>query len=566
MQSADVRILMVENDEAVAAALSDLFAACPTITLGDPVARSLAEAETLIREHQFDVIVTDLYLPDLQGESAISTLRQWTHNRIPIIVMIAEENTELIMQSLQLGAQDVIDTRHLTRAQLFRSVRFSVERNQMEIQLQKRTEVLKNVIATIPHFVFWKDRDCVYQGCNLHFATGAGLKSPEEIVGKCDYELAWTREEADFYRECDFKVMENDAPMLHIEETQLQTDGRQISVVTSKVPLKNKDGEVIGILGLFQDVTERRLLEAALEERTRSLEETNGRLSTSQNQLVQSEKMASIGQLAAGVAHEINNPVGFVASNLGTLEEYLEVVGRILKKYGDLAECRGGDDERQALIEEIARFTENEDLEFILSDSVQLLTESQDGTNRIKEIVRNLRSFARLDEVQAEPADLNEGLESTLSIVKNELKYKCEITTKYGEIPPLVCFAGRLNQVFLNLLVNAGHAIEDHGEITIETWFENDEVHVRISDTGSGIAPENVARLFDPFFTTKPVGKGTGLGLSVSYGIVNQHGGRIHVDSEVGKGTAFTISLPIDGIKETEAGMEESPPEPVGSA
>ncbi len=549
MACPSVRLLLVESDESAALAIQDALTSCKMTAYSVRHATSLAAASAIVQTEVVDIVLVALMLPDSEGEDTITVLRQATRNRVPIIVLTESEASDLITRSLQIGAQDVVAKHSFSNAMLCRTIQFAIHRKRLEVKLQEQARVTEIVISTIPHCVFWKDRDCNYLGCNQQFATAAGLESPGQIVGMNDYQLAWKKEESDFYRSCDQQVMDSDTPMLNFAETQKTASGQELNLLTSKVPLKNDDGAVIGILGMFLDITERRRLEEKLEERSRSLEDINKKLMTSQSQLVQSEKMASIGQLAAGVAHDINNPVGFVMSNLGTLAEYLQTLRTALDAYRALAAHIDDDhdDERTRLRAEIASIEAREDLGFILEDAIQLLDESQDGAKRIKEIVQNLRSFARLDEAQVAEVDLNKGIESTLNIVWNELKYKCTVTRDYGDIPTLRCFPGQLNQVFMNLLVNAGQAIEEKGEISIKTWVDDDEIHVRISDTGQGIPTENLSRLFDPFFTTKPVGKGTGLGLSVSYGIVQKHGGRIEVASEVGKGTAFTVSLPLVG-------------------
>ncbi|GAG30170.1 unnamed protein product, partial [marine sediment metagenome] len=250
----------------------------------------------------------------------------------------------------------------------------------------------------------------------------------------------------------------------------------------------------------------------------------NRKLQANQNQLIQSEKLACIGQLAAGVAHEINNPVGFVMSNLGTLTDYVGAFKELLTEYDRLAgEVKGGNGaSHDEVLARIDTLREDHDLPYILGDVDSLLGESADGVVRIRDIVQSLKSFARIDEEQIKEADINACLEVTLKIVWNELKYKCHVHKHFGELPLVRCNAGQLNQVFMNLLINAAQAIPEHGDITIETERDDDHVVIRIADTGKGIDSEHLSRLFDPFFTTKEVGKGTGLGLSISHGIIQK--------------------------------------------
>lgn len=259
-------------------------------------------------------------------------------------------------------------------------------------------------------------------------------------------------------------------------------------------------------------------LERMVQERTQDLNVAYETLKQTQSQLVQAGKMASIGQLAAGIAHEINNPVGFVKSNLHSLGETV----RILRQRG----CGQSED----LLEEID----------------EIIVDSTEGLRRIDSIVKNLRTFSRMDGGQTALANVNELIDTTLSVINNEIKYKATVRREYGELPEIYCSRDRLNQVFVNILVNAAQAIETHGEITIRTGYDEERVLVEISDTGSGIREEDIERIFDPFFTTKDIGDGTGLGLSIVYDIIKAHKGTIAVDSTVGQGTTFTISLPIN--------------------
>lgn len=259
-------------------------------------------------------------------------------------------------------------------------------------------------------------------------------------------------------------------------------------------------------------------------------------------QLLQSEKLAAIGQLAAGIAHEINNPIGFVNSNLNTLSSYQHDLFAVLDAYDALfAENPLQTDAAQKLLE----FKQQKDLDYLRKDIPQLIAESRDGLSRVRNIILDLKDFSHAETNDWELGDLHKGIDSTLNIIYNELKYHCTIHKEYGDIPEIICLPSQLNQVFMNLLVNAAHAIETKGDIFIRTGHTDTEVWVEISDNGKGIPQEHLSRLFEPFFTTKPVGKGTGLGLSISQNIVLKHGGRIAVCSEVGQGSSFRIWLPI---------------------
>ncbi len=266
-----------------------------------------------------------------------------------------------------------------------------------------------------------------------------------------------------------------------------------------------------------------------------------------QRQLVQTEKLASIGLLAAGVAHEINNPVGFVSSNLTTMRGYVSSLLDITVALDDTLRLAPQTDTFHQKLAELRSRIKDADLDYIREDFPSLLTESEDGLERIKKIVGDLKSFAHADTEKWQLADINAGLKSTLNLVWNEIKYKATVNTDYGTLPPVCCHPGRINQVLMNLLVNAAQAIDQSGTIGIRTWHKDGVVFVAISDSGCGIPEEAINRIFEPFYTTKPIGKGTGLGLSLAYGILHEHGGRIEVASMVGEGATFTVVLPVDG-------------------
>ena len=303
---------------------------------------------------------------------------------------------------------------------------------------------------------------------------------------------------------------------------------------------------------------ERAHLSDQLKKANADLEQSNKHLQEKVQEqsavLVQSEKMASIGILAAGVAHEINNPVSFVNGNLTTLKKYSEKITTLLNKYNVVETCilTGDKDKLPTLIDEIKEFKEKQKIQFVMADMVSLAEESLEGTQRISNIVRDLKTFSRIDEADLKCINLKDALEATLNIIHNEFKYKVEIKKDYGELPDVRCFPQKISQVFMNILLNAVQAIDEKGTIDIVTRHVREGqratdgyAEIRISDSGRGIPRENLTRVFDPFFTTKPVGQGTGLGLSIVYDIIKLHEGKISVESEVGLGTTFIIRLPI---------------------
>ncbi|WP_276203009.1 ATP-binding protein [Herbaspirillum rhizosphaerae] len=357
-------------------------------------------------------------------------------------------------------------------------------------------------------------------------------------------------------------------------------DGRWLYF--SAAPLRAPSGEIVGAIEVLQDVTAqksaeldlrrmhqdlelqvvkrthelaaanekmeedlRRLTaaEAELVRRNAELTEVNRKLSMTQEQLMQSEKLASIGQLAAGVAHEINNPIGYIFSNFSTLEIYIDSLLKILTAYEKLDKDRGS----TVLYQELNAVRKDVEIDYLKEDIPALMSESREGITRVRKIVQDLKDFSRTDTaLEWQWANLHQGIDSTLNIVNNEIKYKADVIKNYGNLPDVECLPSQINQVVMNLVVNAAHAINGgRGTISITTKVVDADVQIEVEDTGAGIAPENLSRIFDPFFTTKPVGQGTGLGLSLSYGIMQKHQGSIQVNSIMGQGTTFTLRLPI---------------------
>ncbi|PLX73352.1 MAG: PAS domain-containing sensor histidine kinase [Azoarcus sp.] len=308
---------------------------------------------------------------------------------------------------------------------------------------------------------------------------------------------------------------------------------------------RNADGEPARILGTLRDISQWRQDEAVLKAQLAETVRLNQQLEGAQVQLVQSEKLAAIGQLAAGVAHELKTPIGFVSTNFGTLERNVgDMLGLIAAYHATAA----SDDPAQALAAAEAQYVAA-DIDYLREDLPALFAESRDGLDRVQRIARDLKDFSRVGEQDWQFADLHRGLDSTINILRYEIKHKAEVIREYGELPEVWCVPSMINQVFLNLLANAAQAIETQGTITVVTAVEGDKVLIRIADTGSGIPPDILNRIFVPFFTTKAAGKGTGLGLSLAQDIIRQHHGRLFATSVPGQGSTFTIELPLTELQ-----------------
>lgn len=296
--------------------------------------------------------------------------------------------------------------------------------------------------------------------------------------------------------------------------------------------------------------------EHLLETRSRELFDSNETLTNAFNdlknqkeQMVQQEKLASIGLLAAGVAHEINNPMGFIRSNLETLEKYLGSIQLVLAAYETLGNQLRNHDENMNLTEsldKLASLIHKHELDYISEDSVSCIKESLSGTKRVENIVRNLKDFSRTDKDERVSLSINDCIDDSISLVANEVKYKCIVKRNYADVPEIYGCAGQLHQVLINILLNSIQAFESRGEIEIETNADPENVYIDIVDNGPGFSEENLIKLFDPFFTTKGVNEGTGLGLYISHGLVQKHRGQIRAANEPGGGARITISLPID--------------------
>jgi len=343
------------------------------------------------------------------------------------------------------------------------------------------------------------------------------------------------------------------APLQRLISVPVMDGGRAcmlMGVGNKATDYEQSDVETLLLIGnAMWRIVSRQRAESALQQRVQELSDLNRDLAATQLQLLQSEKMASIGQLAAGVAHEINNAIGFVKSNLGSLADYVDKLLGVARAYAALETCLEKHDASaiEPALAEVRRSKAGADFEFLLSDLPELIAESREGVERVSKIVMDLKNFSRVGETDFQWSDLHQGLESTINVVWNEIKYKADIIREYAELPPVYCVASQINQVMMNLLVNAAQAIAERGRITVRTGLAGDQVWLEVQDTGSGMDAATQARVFEPFYTTKPFGQGTGLGLSIAMGIVKQHHGMLTVQSAVGQGSTFRVTLPVDG-------------------
>jgi PAS domain S-box-containing protein len=409
-------------------------------------------------------------------------------------------------------------------------------------ELEELYRFNESIIRNAPIGISTVNDQGIVTSQNPAWAEIMGFKDSETAVGMKVVEIPTIRDTGLLHVFKD--ALEKGIPFkgFNIPYTSYLT-GKEVLLNVVLTPILGEDGKVKTLLCLIQDNTEKARAEEELKKAYEELKKAHQDLQNAQLQLIQSEKLASLGQLVAGVAHEINNPVNFISSGLTPLRRNIDDLISLVRKYSKLSSIKP--EQLEDFVREVEAFKEEIEYEDAINGIYNMLESIREGVQRTVRIVRDLRSFSRPDEAELKEVNLHEGLESTLNLLSNPYKNRIEVIREYGDIPPVECYAGQINQVFMNLLVNASQAIKNTGQVRIKTWRVEDKVKISIKDSGSGIPQEILGKIFDPFFTTKQVGEGTGLGLSISYGIIQKHHGKIEVQSEVGVGSEFIITLPI---------------------
>lgn len=537
------------------------------------------KAWEIFQKNEIKMVIADLAIPQMDGLALCRKIRSFVKDDyVYIIILVAKDKQKNTAGILEEVADDCI-ARPFDFKELLarvkageRLVKYEKKNKDMQDVLMMSRNKLKIVIDSLQQEIVSIDKAYCIVSVNRTFQKNSGL-SFSKLVGKPYFsnknELfsRCCKETASSLAKQVQKAFASGLPQNYLniaKDEHGQTKYRRFNCL----PIIDKSGKIFQVVIVSKDITDDmqksekiKFLNKKLHDTVRQVQTKNEELQntleilkTTQSQILLSEKMASVGQLAAGVAHEINNPVGFVSSNLKTLSDYQNDINKLLEHYRQLiTNLKDAAKDLPFLIEEkidqIETLEKEIDIDFILDDVMDLVGECKDGTKRIKNIVLDLKDFAHPGEDKLKLTNINKGIESTLNVVQNELKYKAVITKDYGDMPLVECYPQQLNQVFMNIFVNAAHAIEKQGKIRISTREIDGCAEIKISDTGVGIPKENLSKIFDPFFTTKDVGKGTGLGMNIAYNIIKKHNGTIDVESTVGEGTTFTIQIPIERRK-----------------
>ncbi len=432
---------------------------------------------------------------------------------------------------LQNGAHDYLGTENLDRHTLALALRHAADHRRSEAELRRERDLLRTLIDNLPDHIYVKDVGSGFLLNNSSHLKHLGVSSQEQVTGKTDLDVYPPDVGDPFFAE-EREIIRTGEPLISREERNVDASGNEHWVSSTKVPWRDESGRILGIVGMSRDITRRKQNEQRLREQNMRLEEfarsehaALEQLKEAQSHLVQSEKLAGLGQMVAGVAHEMNNPLAFVGNNLAVVQRDLAAIFNLLRIYREANDTLAV--HQPELMRQVAELDQRIDVDYTVTSLQDLMARSRDGIVRIRQIVRDLCDFARLDTGDLADADINAGIRSTLNIVAGAAKNKDVAVEVHLEPVPLVaCYPAKINQVVMNLLSNAIDACGSGAKVIIRTERLPGCVQIVVADTGTGIDPAIRERVFDPFFTTKPPGKGTGLGLSIAYGIVRRTGGR----------------------------------------
>jgi two-component system NtrC family sensor kinase len=505
------------------------------------VVHSAADCRARCSDGTVDLVVAD----DALGKECTQLLELLRRDGPPVIVLNRDAGEAGALEAFRHGAADCVAARAdfaevlpivaLEQIERGRGVR---DRNSSERRIRDLEQYNRNIIQNLNSALLVVDTTAKITFCNPLAERILG-ETAEALRGRplWDWFAGIPRAEVHVARS-----LATGERFKGVESTITRSDGTTVPIGISCAPVSDVGGNKLGAVAVFSDLTEIQQL---------------------RRQVLQTEKMASIGQLAAGVAHEINNPMGFIHANLFQMAEYLTDLRRVWESVEALQKslAHGERVDIQRTAEELTTVSNEVDVAFLLTDLAKAIRESQEGSERIRHIVQDLRDFSHRDTEQRVLTDINECLDSTVNIVWPMMKHLVVLEKDYRDLPEVCCYPMQLKQVFMNLLVNAYQAIEDRigesgetGTVRLRTEPRGDRVAIAVTDTGVGIAAENLDRIFDPFFTTKKVGSGTGLGLSTCFNIVERHGGSLRVESEPGVKTTFTVLLPRAENKDSRVG------------
>ncbi len=532
-------VLFVDDEPDVLNAINRLMIDEPYDIL---FSESGEDALNILKNKDVHVVVVDLKMPKMDGLSLLKEIEQYHPDIIRLVLSVLSDSDSILSATNEGNVH-----RYITKPWNDRELKIIVKQAVHQFNEQQEKRDLRKKLEEINIRLVTINKETTIQNNKLHKALNVANLLIHSVISDKDYDIM---PENNHLKKC-YEVKnchKMDCPCYEKEamrcwqvagtycggEVQGEFAQKYGNCAQCEVYISANSDPIIQIHEQFSNMMH------LINVKNDALSHANENLKLSQATIIQQEKMASIGQLAAGVAHEINNPTGFVNSNLNSLDKYVGRLTEFIDAQTEAVESLGDNNIKNSLVEKKKKMK----IDYICSDIKDVIKESLEGTDRIGNIVNNLKGFARLDTDKTKNINLNQCLDSTLHVVWNELKYKTTVEKDYGDLPSIEGYQQQLTQVFVNILVNAAQAIEKQGDIKIKTYNSNGSNFVIISDTGSGISEDRIDKIFEPFFTTKEVGKGTGLGMSIAYDIVLKHKGKIDVESEVGTGTTFTIELP----------------------